>query len=143
MTRFFTAALCALLSLALLIAPQYLDKRVLFEGAESYIFYTQSASSQAQMLFADAKDALSVKRTASHLTGESARFASAEQALAQAEKYGAKLLFTQQTGDVTDYYYFSPDLGAGVLLRGQTDNLHISVRGESGCAGSPVIFGGY
>ena len=74
MIRFFTTALCALFSLVLLAAPQFLDRRLLFEGAESYVFYTQSASSQAEMLFADAQNALSVKRSATHLTGESACF---------------------------------------------------------------------
>ena len=143
MIRFFTTALCALFSLVLLAAPQFLDRRLLFEGAESYVFYTQSASSQAEMLFADAQNALSVKRSATHLTGESACFSSAEQAMAQAEKYEAQLLFTQTTGDVTDYYYYSPRLGAGVTLRGKSVNLHISLRGDAGCAGSPIIFGGY
>ena len=143
MFRFFTVSLCALFSLALLVAPQLLDRRLLFQGAESYVFYTQSASSQAEMLFADAEHAASVKLTASRLTGESATFATAEEALAQAERYGARLLFTQTTGDVVDRYYYSPQLGAGVRLQGHTVNLHISVRGGSGCAGSPLIFGGY
>ena len=142
MFRFFTASLCALFSLALLVAPQLLDRRLLFQGAESYVFYTQSASSQAEMLFADAEHAASVKLTASRLTGESATFATAEEALAQAERYNARLLFTQTTGNVVDRYYYSPHLGAGVRLQGHTVNLHISVRGESGSAGSPLIFGG-
>lgn len=143
MFRFFTVSLCALFSLALLVAPQLLDRRLLFQGAESYVFYTQSASSQAEMLFADAEHAASVKLTASRLTGESAAFATAEEALAQAERYNARLLFTQTTGNVVDRYYYSPHLGAGVRLQGHTVNLHISVRGESGSAGSPLIFGGY
>ncbi len=143
MFRFFTVSLCALFSLALLVAPQLLDRRLLFQGAESYVFYTQSASSQAEMLFADAEHAASVKLTASRLTGESATFATAEEALAQAERYNARLLFTQTTGNVVDRYYYSPHLGAGVRLQGHTVNLHISVRGESGSAGSPLIFGGY
>lgn len=143
MFRFFTVSLCALFSLALLVAPQLLDRRLLFQGAESYVFYTQSASSQAEMLFADAEHAASVKLTASRLTGESATFATTEEALAQAERYNARLLFTQTTGNVVDRYYYSPHLGAGVRLQGHTVNLHISVRGESGCAGSPLIFGGY
>lgn len=143
MFRFFTVSLCALFSLALLVAPQLLDRRLLFQGAESYVFYTQSASSQAEMLFADAEHAASVKLTASRLTGESATFATTEEALAQAERYNARLLFTQTTGNVVDRYYYSPHLGAGVRLQGHTVNLHISVRGESGSAGSPLIFGGY
>lgn len=38
---------------ALLVLPQMLDKNLLFAGADSYIFYTGSTSSNAQMTLAE------------------------------------------------------------------------------------------
>ena len=78
---------------ALLVLPQMLDKNLLFAGAESYIFYTGSQSSNAQMTLVEGENAARVKFFLSGVTGESARYGSAEDAFAQAEKYGAKFLF--------------------------------------------------
>ena len=62
---------------------------------------------------------------------------------ALAEAYGARLLFCERAGDVTDCYYYSPRLGGCVYIGGYAVNLHIALRGEGGCVGSPLIFGGY
>ena len=93
---------------ALLVLPQMLDKNLLFAGAESYIFYTGSQSSNAQMTLAEGENAARVKFFLSGVTGESARYESAEDAFAQAEKYGAKFLFSERAAEVTNYYYYSP-----------------------------------
>ena len=80
---------------ALLVLPQMLDKNLLFAGADSYIFYTGSQNSNAQITLADGEDAARVKFFLAGVTGESARYESAESAFAQAERYGAKLLFCE------------------------------------------------
>lgn len=128
---------------ALLVLPQMLDKNLLFAGAESYIFYTGSQSSNAQMTLAEGESAARVKFFLSDVTGESARYASAEDAFMQAEKYGARLLFCENAADVTNYYYYSPRLCGGVEIGGALVNLHVAVRGEGASVGSPLIFGGY
>ena len=141
--RWFTVMGAMAMSLALLFVPQLMDKGLLFDGAESYTFYSQSESSQAQIVLADASEALAVKWSIASLTGESARYEDAEEAFAQAEKYRAELLIVRTVQDVTDYYYYSPCLGGGVVLEGKKVNLHIAVRGSSANIGSPLIFGGY
>lgn len=136
---FLAAAVCA----AALFLPQFLGEEPLFAGAESYLFYPGSASSQAYIVPAGAENAAAVRRSLFGRTGESAVYARAEDALAQAEAYGARLLFCERAGDVTDCYYYSPRLGGCVYVGGYAVNLHISLRGEGGCVGSPLIFGGY
>lgn len=138
------ATMCALaLALMLLAVPQVLDRGLLFDGAQGYTFYLRSASSQAEIVTAEPSAALAEKLAAHSLAGESARYDRASDAFAQAEKYGAALLFTQKTQDVTDYYYYTPRLDGGVWLDGERVNLHIALRGEGACIGSPLIFGGY
>ena len=128
---------------ALFVLPQMLDKNLLFAGAESYIFYTGSQSSNAQITLAEGEDAARVKFFLAGVTGESARYESAESAFAQAERYGAKLLFCERAADVTNYYYYSPRLCGGVEIGGALVNLHVAVRGAGASVGSPLIFGGY
>ena len=120
-----------------------LDKNLLFAGAESYIFYTGSQSSNAQITLAEGEDAARVKFFLAGVTGESARYESAESAFAQAERYGAKLLFCERAAYVTNYYYYSPRLCGGVEIGGALVNLHVAVRGAGASVGSPLIFGGY
>ena len=128
---------------ALFVLPQMLDKNLLFAGADSYIFYTGSQNSNAQITLADGEDAARVKFFLAGVTGESARYESAESAFAQAERYGAKLLFCERAAEVTNYYYYSPRLCGGVKIGGALVNLHVAVRGEGASVGSPLIFGGY
>lgn len=128
---------------ALLVLPQMLDKNLLFAGADSYIFYTGSQNSNAQITLADGEDAARVKFFLAGVTGESARYESAESAFAQAERYGAKLLFCERAAEVTNYYYYSPRLCGGVEIGGALVNLHVAVRGAGASVGSPLIFGGY
>ncbi len=141
--RFLAATLAALLSLALLLLPQLLGGAPLFAGADSYLFYARSASSQAVICSASAAEAGAVRASLADRTGESAFYADAADAFAQAERYGAALLFTERAGDVVNYYYRAPALGGGVWLDGRRVNLHVAVRGESAAVGTPLIFGGY
>lgn len=141
--RFLAASLLSLFCLVLLLLPQLLDCRPLFPGADSYLFYARAASSQAVILSAAAEDASRVKAALADRTGESAFYAHAEDAFAQADRYGARLLFTERAGDVINYYYSAPSLGGGVLLEGRAVNLHIAVRGGGAAIGTPIIFGGY
>ena len=78
-----------------------------------------------------------------NVTGESTSYGDRAAAFAQAEKYGAELVFTESAGGVTNYYYYTPRLGGAVLLGGKEVNLHVAVRGRGAAVGSPLIFGGY
>ena len=143
------AAECALVFLFLLAClfllalPQWLDKPLLFAGAQRYTFYSASASSQAEITLAAPEDAARVRLTLKGYTGESAYYENAEDAFAQAEKYGAALVLVQESADVTDYYYYSAYLSGGVTVAGVPVNLHSAVRGRAASVGSPLIFGGY
>ena len=135
--------LAGLALVAMLVLPQLLDRDLLFDGAEGYIFDTGSLSSNAEMTFAQGEEASRVRFFLGGVTAESARYARAEEAFAQADKYGAVLLFCERAADVTNYYYYSPRLCGGVEIGGALVNLHIAVRGGGASVGSPLIFGGY
>ena len=136
---FFFALACAFL----LLLPQWLDKPLLFAGAQRYTFFSGSASSQARITVATPEEAPFVRLTLQGYTGESAYYPSAEDAFAQAEAYGAALLLVQRSADVTDYYYYSAQLEGGVVLSCGLVNLHVAVRAGGDVVGSPLIFGGY
>ncbi len=136
---FLSALACAFL----LFLPQWLDKPLLFAGAERYTFYSQSVSSQAKITSASPEEAALVRLTLQNYTGESARYADAADAFLQAEKYGAELVLEQKSADVHDYYYYTPQLAGGVVLGGVCVNLHVAVRGQGASVGYPLIFGGY
>lgn len=136
---FLTGIVC----LALLVLPQILDKDLLFDCAVGYTFYSQSESSQAKITLAALSDAAKVKRSLASVTGESARYLCEEDAFAQIEKYDGKFVFSEVVADVTNYYYYSKQLGGGVELYGQRVNLHVAVRGEESVVGYPLVFGGY
>ena len=121
---FFFALACAFL----LLLPQWLDKPLLFAGAQRYTFFSGSASSQARITVATPEEAPFVRLTLQGYTGESAYYPSAEDAFAQAEAYGARLLFCERAGDVTDCYSYSPRLGGCVYVGGYAVNLHIALR---------------
>ncbi|HIY77516.1 MAG TPA: hypothetical protein H9728_00575 [Candidatus Borkfalkia excrementavium] len=137
------ALMTLLLCFAAVAIPQFLGEGLLFETGEYYIFYSLRAGSDAQITIAEPSDAAKIKRSLSSLTGESTVYGDAERAFAQAEKYGARLIFRESAAGTDSYYYYSPRLGGGIELFGELINLHIAVK-EGGCAiGSPVIFGGY
>ena len=59
------------------------------------------------------------------------------------QKFGAKLLFTEQVDGATSYYLYSPALGGGVSLKGEKVNLQIAVGGGQTVVGTPLIFGSW
>ncbi len=132
-------AVCA----AVLVLPQVALKLPIFSGAESYQFYVGSRSSNARIVAAEGAAAAAVKLTLGGVTGESARYADARDAFAQAEALGARLCFCERAGDIVNYYFHTPRLRGGVEVGGMTVNLHVAVRGESASIGTPLIFGGY
>ena len=141
--RCIRAFLLFALCMALLAVPQLLKDGPLFDGGAYYIFYSQSASSNAEITLSNAEDAAKTKRSIRGLTGESTVYAESEKAFSQAEKYGAKLLFCESVCGVVNYYYYSPRLGGAVALAGHAVNLHIAVREDGAAVGTPLIFGGY
>lgn len=114
-----------------------------FPEGDGNVWYLYSASSQAEI-----KEALSpgdLFRT----TGESAVFfpdageSAEELAKRLCDRYGAKILFSEEAGGTVSHYCYSPKLREGILLCGKKVNLHIAVRADSVALGTPVIFGGY
>ena len=141
--KIFAPFAAAILCAAALLLPQLAERSLLFAGAQSYTFYAQSASSQAQIVQATPQQAFAVKLMLCGLTGESAQYESVEEAFSQAQKYGATLAFAERAADVENYYYYSPRLPGGEEIGGQRVNLHVAVRGGRAAVGSPLIFGGY
>lgn len=139
MRVFLLFLLCA----GLLILPQIVGEGLLFDGGEYYIFYSDSASSNARITLSSAADAAETKKKLKGITGESVVYLDGEEAFLQAEKYGARLLFRESACGVTNYYYYSPRLGGAVDLLGYAVNLHIAIKEGGAAVGSPLIFGGY
>lgn len=106
------------------------------------VFYLDSATSQGLR-----KTELELRDFA-RITGESVRFAREEEdaeAFARAimEKYGATILFTEEACGVLSFYGYTDEWDNGILVNGQTVNLHIAVA-ETECAvGTPIIFDGF
>lgn len=111
------------------------------ETAREYYLY--SPSSQAQIKTEIAFLELPFVK------GESAcfSFSSERDAAAFVEKLlsakRATLRFTEFAAGTLSYYCYTPQGGAGIVLRGQSVNLHIARRGATVCVGTPLVFGGY
>lgn len=132
-TLFVLAAVaCGLFLFVLLRAPA-------FEQGESYTFYL-GANSSALAVSSDfpACDKLFL----GEVKGESVQY-SGNRLNELTAKYCAKLLFTEESCGVMNYYFYSTVLGGSVLLNGQPVNLHIAVSAEKTVAGTPLIFGGF
>lgn len=125
------SAACALFLVFALRAP-------VFGGGEGYEVYYGASSSAP---FARTDRPLYAKLTGA-VRGESARFRGDLYEELKA-RFRAELLFSRKTGEVTDYYLYSEELGGGVMLEGRLVNLHIATDGETTAAGTPLIFGGY
>lgn len=106
------------------------------------VFYLHSQTSQGLR-----KTELELRDYA-HITGESVCFTRGEESaetLAQgiAEKYSAEILFTEEASGVLSFYCYTPIWDNGILVDGQTVNLHIAVAEEQCVVGTPMIFGGF
>ena len=110
-----------------------------FRGGERYTLYFGETSSARMLTFEG--DALPLLLP-SGVRGESVLYAGdcAEKLLFA---YGARVLFTERTGETVSYYCRSPLLGEGILLNGERVNLHIAAGGGQTAAGTPLIFGGF
>ena len=126
------AVACGVFLFVLLRAPA-------FEQGESYTFY-MGKNSSSLVIFSDCP-ALE-KLILGDVKGESVQY-SGNQFYELKTKFRAKLLFTEESCGVTNYYLYSPVLGGGVLINGQPVNLHIAVSAEKTVAGTPLIFGGF
>ncbi|MBQ2701636.1 MAG: YwmB family TATA-box binding protein [Clostridia bacterium] len=58
-------------------------------------------------------------------------------------KYQASVCFTERTDEILSYYCYSKRLGSGIVLNGQTVNLHIAWKEGEAVLGTPIIFDGY
>ncbi len=143
MKNFFMLLFSILFTIASLSIMHYMQKDLLFKNAMRYTFYSQSASSQAQIISATPQDAKKVKYAIANLTGESAEYPYAIDAFRQIQKYNARFKFMEVCGDIQNYYFYSQQLYSAVKINGITINLHIAVKMDSITVGSPLIFGGF
>lgn len=106
------------------------------------VFYLNSQSSQGLR-----KTELELRDYA-RITGESVCFARGEESAEElaggiAEKYSAEILFTEEAAGVLSFYCYTPIWDNGILVNGQTVNLHIAVAEEQCAVGTPIIFDGF
>lgn len=123
--------LCAAFCYLLLRAP-------VFEKGESYTFYLGRSSSALMK----ETDRPALQKIFLDVKGESAVF-EGDRLEELEEKFHARLLFTEEAAGIKNYYFFSPDLGAGVKIGNDTVNLHIALGRGRTAAGTPLIFGGF
>lgn len=107
-------------------------------------FFLDSASSQGLM-----KKQLSLVDL-SRVKGESisffidvndgGRYALSEEII---KSFNAKILFIEETAGVTSYYCYTPLWQDGLLIKGQSVNLHVAVSVDRCTVGTPIIFGGF
>ena len=106
-------------------------------------YYLYSSSSQAKIVesvgFADSF----------FLTGEKSVFCFSSEleaenyAAALLEEQGAEIVFVEECMGVRSIYAYAPKRGGGVALSGKRVNLHLAIKDERVCVGTPIIFGGY
>ena len=112
-----------------------------------HTYYTYSCSSQAQI------QTQLIGTDFLHLQGESVQVtltpAQKEDlhayARATMQKYKAKIVCVEQTGDTVSYYGYSSLLKGGVAVQGKKVNLHVAFSSlNAHCVvGTPIIFGGF
>ncbi|MBQ7912426.1 MAG: YwmB family TATA-box binding protein [Clostridia bacterium] len=106
------------------------------------VFYLDSQSSQGLR-----KTELELRDYA-RITGESVCFARGEESAEElageiAEKYSAEILFTEEVAGVISFYCYTPIWDNGILVNGETVNLHVAVAEEECAVGTPIIFDGF
>ena len=106
------------------------------------VFYLDSATSQGLR-----KTELELRDYA-RITGESVRFAregkSVESLVNEIVlQYGAEILFTEEACGVFSFYGYTDAWDNGIVVNGQTVNLHIAVAEEECAVGTPIIFDGF
>ena len=131
MKNFWMLFLAIIFTLGSVITIHYMEKDILFKGATTYTFYTQSASSQASILSVTGREAKKIKYSLSNLTGESAEYQNNEEVFKQIKKFNATFKFMEESGDIQNYYFYSPKLYTAVSLSGIPINLHIAIKSNT------------
>lgn len=132
------ALVITLLALGIAAAALVLSRAPVFRKGNNYELYLSPSSSSLTVLTDDPltdKFLLPVK-------GESVRY-DGDEKNALIAQFRAKVLFTEKTAGVTNYYCFSPVLQNGLWLKGRFVNLHIAVSDTQTAVGTPLIFGGF
>ena len=140
--RFFGFLTAAAIAAAVGLGVYVMNACKLREVKGERVFYLDSDSSQGLR-----KTELELKDFA-RITGESVRFERGEGTAEEiareiADKYGAEILFTEEAAGVTSFFAYTSAWDNGVVVNGQTVNLHVAVA-ETQCAvGTPIIFDGF
>ena len=104
-------------------------------------FYLDSPSSQGlRKTELDFADLFRIKGECVRFSTEKSEEEFLKETLAQ---YRASVLFAEQAGEVISYYCYADGLGEGILINGQTVNLHIAWKEGEAVLGTPIIFDGY
>ncbi len=127
----FGTLFCAAFLYLLLRSP-------VFEKGESYTLYLGRSSSSLM----EETSAPVLGKLVQNVAGESVQY-EGDRLWELAERYRAKLLFTETACGIENYYFFSPLLGAPCKIGGYPVNLHIAVGNGRTAAGTPLIFGGF
>lgn len=106
-------------------------------------YYLYSPSSQAKIVkrvgFADCF----------FLTGERSDFLFSSEREASGyvfellDEQNATVVFEEEIMGARSIYAYAPNCGNGILLSGKRVNLHLVVKGDCVCVGTPIVFGGY
>ena len=131
------------LVLALFLAAMLtvLPKRLAFDGADKYSFFTGNTSLNCREVRVDGSEAAIARLALTEVCGESATYSTLD--LDEfLNKVGGKVLFVETLSDSVNYYC-TADLPYSVQLYGQTVNLHVCVKESGTTVASPIIFGGY
>ncbi len=121
-------------------AVALLPSRLCLPKGDGYIFYCGDSSANCREVRADANPSL-VRLGLDSVCGECAEYASFDLS-SFLDSVKGEIIFTEETGDSVNYYCTAA-LPYSVTLYGKKINLHISIRGDSAKAASPIIFGGY
>ena len=127
-------------TLAIVAALCVLPQRLCFIDGADYKFYCGTSSKDCKTL--DVCGNAAVERLClKNVCGESAVYENfnLEDFLT---RFDGEIVFVEELSDSVNYYCRA-DLPYSVNLYGEEINLHISVRGGTARAGSPIIFGGY
>lgn len=129
-----TAAACIFLALIAIIPT-----RILFDGAEGYVFYTGNTSKNYKEVASENPSA--TRLTLFNISGECASYdeVDLDELL---KRFNGKVVFTEELDDSINYYC-KADLPYSVNLYGEEINLHVCYRPDGVKVASPIIFGGY
>lgn len=113
------------------------------EGDYTFYLYSKSSDAQITTVPKDYAPVFSLLHRA-QITGERSVLTDDPRSIEEIlSSLGGTLLFVEECGDVTSYYCYADGLSSPVFLNGTAVNLHLAVRGNTVCMGTPLIFGGF